>query len=44
MTSGNQAKAYRREQEDEDRTKAALYFKQVFNTKGVILMKSHEWR
>ena len=44
MISRNQAEAYKREQEDEDRAKAELYFKQVFNTKGVILMKSHEWR
>ena len=44
MISRNQAEAYKREQEDEDRAKADLFYKQVFATDSMALMKKHVWK
>ena len=40
----NAAEAHKREQETQDRARAAVYFHQVYETKGYTLMKSREWR
>ncbi|MBQ5546525.1 MAG: hypothetical protein H7707_03450 [Acetobacter sp.] len=44
MISRNQAEAYRREQEDEARAKAELFYKQVFATDAYAPMKKHVWK
>ena len=43
MISRNQAEAYRREQEDEARAKAELFYKQAFATDAYAPMKKHVW-
>ncbi|MBQ5546453.1 MAG: hypothetical protein H7707_03070 [Acetobacter sp.] len=40
----NAAEAHKREQETQDRARAAVYLHQVYETQGVIYMKSREWR
>ena len=44
MIARDQAEAYRREQEDEDRAKAELFYKQVFATDAYAPMKKHVWK
>ena len=40
----NAAEAHKREQETQDRARAAVYLHQVYETSGIIYMKSREWR
>lgn len=40
----NAAEAHKREQETQDRARAAVYLHQAYETSGVIYMKSREWR
>ena len=44
MIARDQAEAYRREQEDEDRAKTALFYKQLFATDAYAPMKKHVWK
>ena len=44
MIARNQAEAYRREQEDEARAKADLFYKQLFATDSYAPMKKHVWK
>ncbi|MBO6043876.1 MAG: hypothetical protein J6P47_05400 [Acetobacter sp.] len=44
MIARNQAEAYRREQDDEARAKADLFYKQLFATDAYAPMKKHVWK